>query len=210
MVVVMRRASQTQRRASSHAMVHTVCFVFPDMRMKTWILGAGVLVGLVAASAAWSQERIYRCGNEYTNNPAPGRLSNCRAVEGGNLTVVQGTRASGSASGDARPAEPRTPRPPAAGTGSAQRSTAVDLNDQRTRESDTRAILEAELRRAEDSLTQARQAFAGGQPDKQGPEFRNHQMYLDRVAQLQAAVQRAEADVASIKRELARLASPGR
>lgn len=209
------RANRYTSRLSSLALgvarwVILPVFVFLGMLMRTWKLAAVVVVGLAVTGAAWSQERIYRCGNEYTNNPEQARLKNCRPLEGGNLTVVQGTRPAATGGGDTRVAEPRTPRPPSANAESAPRPVPVDSNTQRARESDARAILEAELRRAEDALAQARQAFAGGQPEKQGPEFRNHQMYLDRVAQLQAAVQRAEADVASIKRELSRLAPPGR
>ena len=41
-------------------------------------------------------------------------------------------------------------------------------------------------------------------PRKQGIESRNYQRYLDRVAELKAAVARAESDVAGIRRELGR------
>ncbi|MDV7393777.1 hypothetical protein RZS08_20535, partial [Arthrospira platensis SPKY1] len=50
--------------------------------------------------------------------------------------------------------------------------------------------------------------YADGQPPKQGIEGRNHQRYLDRVAELRAAVNRAEADVTGIQRELERLRAP--
>ena len=40
---------------------------------------------------------------------------------------------------------------------------------------------------------------------KEGIEGRNHRRYLDRVAELKAAVGRAEPDVAALKRELDRL-----
>ena len=39
---------------------------------------------------------------------------------------------------------------------------------------------------------------------KQGAEARNHQKYLDRVAELKAAIARNEEDIAGIKRELTR------
>ena len=42
-------------------------------------------------------------------------------------------------------------------------------------------------------------------PDKLGPETRNHQKYLDRVAELKAAIARNESDIAGIKRELGRV-----
>ena len=49
--------------------------------------------------------------------------------------------------------------------------------------------------------------FKGGEPERGGDE-RNYQRYLDRVAELKAAKERAESDVSSISRELGRLAPP--
>jgi hypothetical protein len=37
-----------------------------------------------------------------------------------------------------------------------------------------------------------------------GPEHRNHQKYLDRVAELKASIARNENDIAGIQRELTR------
>lgn len=191
-------------------------FVIDGVPMKSKMC---VLAGVVLLQGAWfapalAQERIYRCGNEYTNNPEQARLKNCRPLEGGNLTVVQGTRPAQAAAPSSDAATPAQVAAPQRGGRSvsaaadAPRVSGTSPATQRARESDARAILEAELRRAEGALAQARQAFSGGQPEKQGPEFRNHQLYLDRVAQLQATVQRAEADVNSIKRELSRFTSP--
>ena len=80
----------------------------------------------------------------------------------------------------------------------------MDNGEQRARDSDARAILEAELRKAQERLTAAQKAYANGAPEKEGIEGRNHQRYLDRVAELKASVARAEGDVAGIQRELAR------
>jgi hypothetical protein len=42
-----------------------------------------------------------------------------------------------------------------------------------------------------------------------GPEHRNHQKYLDRIADLKASIDRNQSDIAGIQREIARLpASP--
>jgi hypothetical protein len=49
--------------------------------------------------------------------------------------------------------------------------------------------------------------FNNGEPERRGDE-RNFQRYLDRVAEMRAAVQRKEADIAAIRREIAKLASP--
>ena len=76
---------------------------------------------------------------------------------------------------------------------------------QRARDADARAILEAELRKAEARLTQLQEEYKNGEPDKQGIEGRNHQRYLDRVQALREDLARQYSDVASLKKELARL-----
>ncbi|WP_310313776.1 hypothetical protein [Hydrogenophaga palleronii] len=141
-----------------------------------------------------AQDRVYRCPGtpvEYINNAEQARSRGCALMQGGNITVIEGIKPQA-----ANPAAAR--RSPAA----AER---VDSAAQRARDSDARAILETELRRAEERLAEARKAYAGGEPEKQGIEGRNHQRYLDRVAELKEAVGRAESDVAGIRRELGRL-----
>ena len=113
-------------------------------------------------------------------------------MEGGNITIIQGT----------------TPRPastPPASASAPRPASSPPSAEQRARDSDARAILESELRKAQERLAEARKAYADGEPEKQGIESRNYQRYLDRVAELKAAVARAEADVAGIERELSRL-----
>jgi len=146
---------------------------------------------------AHAQDRIYRCGNEYTNNPQVAKQKGCTLMDGGNITIIEGTKpAAKPAAAPAASAPAATPR---------NGGERVDNAAQRARDSDARAILEAELRKAEERLAEARKAYANGEPEKQGIESRNYQRYLDRVAELKAAVARAENDVAGIKRELERL-----
>lgn len=162
--------------------------------------------GLVACLAglclvpAQAQERIYRCGNEYTNNAEVAKSRGCKPMEGGNITVIQG------------PAPQRTVAPSAPRSSSAPArngNTRTDSAEQRARDSDARAILETELRRAEERLAEAKKAYADGEPEKQGIESRNYQRYLDRVAELKAALARAESDVTSIRNELNRHSGAG-
>lgn len=155
-----------------------------------WLIASAAGLCLVQAHA---QERIYRCGNEYTNNAQVAKNRGCKLMEGGNITIVQGITPQAS-----RP----TAATPAARGGGEQR---INSPEQRARDSDARAILAAELRKAEERLAQAQKEYANGEPEKQGIESRNYQRYLDRVAELKAAVARAEADVAGIRRELSRL-----
>ena len=143
--------------------------------------------------SAYAQARIYRCGNEYTNDPVVAKSKGCNVMEGGNITIVEGTKPAATRSGSA---------PVAAARNGNDR---VDPAAQRARDSDARSILEAEMRKAEERLAQARKDYANGEPEKQGIESRNYQRYLDRVAELKAAVTRAESDVSGLQRELSRL-----
>lgn len=155
-----------------------------------WLVLGAATVCVVPVSA---QERIYRCGNEYTNNATEAKARGCKIMEGGNITIIQGTvpASSSSSSRSSAPSAPRTSSP-----------------EQRARDSDARRILEAELRKAEERLAQAEKAYANGQPEKEGIEARNHQRYLDRVAALKAELDRAQSDVNGLRRELDRM-GPG-
>ena len=155
-------------------------------------LAAGLL-GATATPAS-AQDRIYRCGNEYTNQ-IKGR-TDCKLVEGGNVTVVRGTAPAPAA------AAPATAAPaPRAAPAAAPR---IDTPEQRARDADAKAILEQELRRAEAKQAELVKDYNNGEPDKIGGEARNHQKYLDRVAEMKAAIARNQSDIEGIKRELSR------
>jgi hypothetical protein len=159
------------------------------------------LVMLVAAvfagASAQAQQRIWRCGNEYTNNPTSAQQRNCKIVEGGNVTVVQGTRpvgpgaVSGTGPGSAVRAPAGSPR--------------VEGVDQRARDGEARSVLEAELRKAEARQIELQKDFNNGEPEKQGSESRNYQKYVDRVGEMKAEMTRNESDIAGLRREIGRL-----
>ena len=160
------------------------------------LAGLAVLAAVFAAAApAWAQGRIYRCGNEYTNQ-IKGR-SDCKPVEGGNVTVVRGTSpapAAASAGGGAA-------KPVVTAPASAPR---VDPAEQRARDADAKAILEQELRRAQARQAELAKEYNNGEPDKIGGEARNYQKYLDRVVELKVFIARNQADIEGIQRELKR------
>lgn len=149
-------------------------------------------VAAVFASGAFAQAKIFRCGNTYTNDEAQAKAQNCKLVEGGNVTVVQGTKVNGAAASSAvRPVvAPPTAR--------------VDAGEQKARDGEAKSILEAELKKAQDRRAELLKEFNNGEPDKLGPETRNHQKYLDRVADLKASLERNEKDIAGLQRELGR------
>ena len=149
---------------------------------------------LVAVSAS-AQTTIFRCGNTYTNDKAEAQAKGCKAVEGGNVTVVQGTRVNSPNATGNKPVNVVTA--PQAG----QR---VGDGEQKARDSEARGILEAELKKAEARRTELAREYNNGEPEKMGPEHKNHQKYLDRVAELKASLERTDQDIAGLKRELAR------
>lgn len=149
--------------------------------------------------AAWAQQ-IYRCAGvnggapEYINNAKDAQSRNCKLVSGGNVTVVQGTPVH------------RTPPPPRAATSAGATSPRPESGpEQRSRDSDSRIILESELKKSEAKLAEQQKEYKNGEPDKQGIEGRNYQRYLDRVAELKDGITRSQSDIAGLKREISRL-----
>jgi hypothetical protein len=148
------------------------------------------LMAIWTATTSWAQDRIYRCGNEYTNTVTESQAKNCKLISGGNVTVVQSNKPNASRV--------------AAATQPGQR---VAAGDQRAKDSDSRLILESELKKAEARHAELLKDYNNGEPEKLGPEHRNHQKYLDRVAELKASISRNESDIDGIRRELNRVPS---
>lgn len=170
--------------------------------MKKTLLTLWIIAALPVA--AFAQDRIYRCGNEYTNNATQAKERGCKLVEGGNVTVIQGSRPSGgggAASGGGSSAASFSSATSASPAGAPR----VTNNDQRARDSDARAILETELRKAEARHAELVKEYNGGQPERNALDLRNPQRYMERTAELKASVARSESDIAGIKRELSRL-----
>ena len=150
------------------------------------------------ALQGWADEpqHIYRCGNAYTNHPNPAQ--NCKPVSNtaSRVIVIEGTRVQGQQSVS-----------PSAGSGSnsATASTKVDSADQHQRDTQAQAVLQAELQKAQKQQAELLREWNNGEPERRADEFRQPQKYQDRVAQLRGALQRTEADVAGLQREIARL-----
>ncbi|MDO9359985.1 MAG: hypothetical protein Q7T70_13455 [Polaromonas sp.] len=165
--------------------------------MKPTVLLSAFLVLAGSMTAVSAQERIYRCAAkgggtpEYINNARDAQQRGCKQIDGGNVTVVQGTPAPRAA--------------PVRVAGAVQAAPASSNTEQRARDSDTRAILESELKKAELKLADQLKEYNNGEPEKQGIEGRNHQRYLDRVAEMKESISRHESDIAGLKREIARL-----
>jgi hypothetical protein len=154
--------------------------------MKIVLLISTAVLSMV--TTVWAQDRIYRCGNEYTNTVTEAQAKSCKLISGGNVTVVPGHKPSASRALSSTPPGQR-----------------VDSGDQRAKDSDSRLILESELKKAEARRADLLKEYNNGEPEKLGAETRNQQKYLDRVAELKAHISRSESDVDGIRRELSRL-----
>jgi hypothetical protein len=169
--------------------------------MNYAILISLLLTALAPASQA--QDRIYRCGNEYTNTAPSPKTPGCKLMEGGNVTVVQGTRPAGAAPNKTvvASASPSISLSSTSPVGAPR----VNATEQKSRDSDARQILESELKKAEVRQAELLREYNNGLPDKRGDEATNGQKYLDRVMELKSNLARIESDIAGIRRELGRV-----
>jgi len=161
--------------------------------------GHGAVALLLGAVGPWAMAQggstVYRCPGPpilYTDaiSAAEAKQRNCRTIEGAPITVMQSPKG-----GKPAPVASSAPR---------NSETRVDPKEQQARDSDARRILEAELKREEERLAELQKDYNGGEPERQGNE-QNYAKYQERVAGMKAAITRKEADIAAIKRELAKL-----
>jgi len=160
-------------------------------------LALTLVLGATGAAAQDGAKQVYRCPGPpvlYTDSLSPQEAKDkgCRTIEGAPVTVV------------AAPQRPRAAAPAASGGASRPGDQKIDPAAQRARDSDARRILADELQREEDRLAAMKQEFGNGEPERRGDE-RNFAKYQERVAEMRAAIQRKEADVAALRRELAKL-----
>jgi len=173
--------------------------------MSTSVARSSLLVLLLAAPAsAFASSDIFVCqdaqGRKTYQNTGSGR--GCTRLDVQPTISVPAprqpaARTSTTASAEPRPAESRSISPAS--------FPRVDSQTQRTRDGDRRRILEDELGAEEAKLQALRGEFNNGSPERP-PGERNDARYQERVARLQADLQRAENNIASLKRELALLA----
>jgi hypothetical protein len=148
---------------------------------------------LLAAGAQAQSGVVYKCPGTtvlYTDqlSPVEARDRGCTTIEGAPITILQGRpRVAASAASATKPGEAK-----------------IDPAAQRGRDSDARRILTDELNREEGRLAALQKDFNNGEPERRGDE-RNYQRYMDRVADMKAAILRKEADIAALKRELGKL-----
>ena len=128
---------------------------------------------------------MYRCGNEYTNQVTSDQAGACKLVSAVTVTVI--------------------PAPQSVRGVPATVSMTPTSQEQKKKDADARWILETELKKLEVRQADLKTEYNQGAPEKQGAESRNHQKYLDRIAQLKDSLSRNAEDIAGLRRELERL-----
>ena len=176
-----------------------------------WLSAWGLVV---TSQPAQAQQAVYRCGQEYTNAPREPAL--CEPLAPQAITVINGTRPvphpqpAAAVPTRSAPAEPVPTAPVATASAMAgqPRTPAVPTRlpdvQQSERDGQARTILMQELDKARAQLAQLVHSYNQGEPEKWAAETRNHQKYLDRVAEMKAAIERTERDIDSLQRELSR------
>ena len=164
--------------------LESVLTLFAMMRRYAGVFALLGVHGCVPA------QTIYRCGNAYTNQPAEG--ANCKPLTGGHVTVIEGLHVNPNAN---------TAVAPASGV-------KVDKADQQQRDVQAAVVLQTELQRVQAHHAELLREWNQGEPERLPDERRQPQKYQTRVQSLKASIQRSEADIAGLQRELARLNAP--
>jgi hypothetical protein len=146
------------------------------------------MLALSSTTVLAAEPRVYRCDNAvYTNQPDAGQR--CVPLTGGNVTVIEGTRVNNAAN---------TP------SGASNGGVKVESQEQKQRDAQAVAVLQAELQKAQSRHAELLKEWNQGEPDRHAIEIKQPAKYQERVAQLRLALQRSEADVMGLQRELNR------
>jgi hypothetical protein len=172
-------------------------FFLTDDKMMRFVCVFSLLFVVSAQAVMAAEPRVYRCDNAvYTNQPDASQR--CVPLTGGNVTVIEGTRVNSAA---------QTPTSTAganAVNASATSSAKVDTQEQKQRDAQAVAVLQAELQKAQSRHADLLKEWNQGEPDRHAIEIKQPAKYQERVAQLRMALQRSEADVMGLQRELNR------
>lgn len=169
------------------------------MRTTAILAALAAATAMLGVAAQAQGTRIYRCGNEYTNDAKSAAARGCKPIEGGNVTVIQ----SGPPAGAGRSGGSSSASPGAATASPSAQQARVDGSVQRNRDQEARRILQAELEKHQARLRELQAEYQDGTPERLGSE-RNYQRYLDRTAQLKADIERTQGDIDGLQREISR------
>jgi hypothetical protein len=156
--------------------------------MNRTVVPVVIAIALTAfAGRAAAQSEVYKCVDEHggVTFANTGSTKGCTKLKVDPVVI------------------PKYQAPKSANTATNPNFPKVDSSTQKARDSDRRRILEDELRDKQAKLADLKREYNNGEPERRGDE-RNYQRSLDRVAEMKAAIARREADIAALKRELAK------
>jgi len=168
----------------------------PTLKRHNAMRAVAVVVGgLCVVWGVQAQQSVYRCGQEYTN--APRDKSQCQLLQAQAVTVIEGTRPNMGGTGTV-PAEGRTHIEPSK----------AETPTQKDRDVQARTIVATELEKTQQQHAQMMQEYKQGATVQWSSESREQAKHKERMAVLKAAIERAERDMESLQRELARRPTP--
>ena len=158
----------------------------------TAVMVAAWPCSLIAQSGTPSA--VWRCGQLLTNQPQPGQA--CEPLSSVSSTVVEGTRVNGQRAPATAPVRqpPGSPEAPSTSGGAS-----------RVTQDSAKALLQAELREQEQRWQQLQIQWNQGRPPSTAQQPVGSPQYLEHVSALRQQLLRTEADLAALRRELARL-----
>lgn len=161
-----------------------------------------LLLAVAVAPVAYAQDAVFRCENghgviEYRNN---GDTKGCKKISIQAVVSVPSASPAPKASTSTTAPAP-TSRPSTAARGDFPQ---VNSATQKARDNDRRAVLEQELQAEQQRLATLQSEYKNGQPDRNGNE-KNYQKYLDRTEQLKGDINRSNANVEALQREIGNL-----
>jgi predicted RNase H-like nuclease (RuvC/YqgF family) len=162
--------------------------------------GLCLLAGL-GVLAHVSAETIYRCGNTYTNRADS---ANCIVVPSANVTVIEGTKVYAPAA-DGRAPLPSQPQPQGSATATTNK---IDPALQTQRDEQAQQVLQAELQKAQSQHNELQKQL--DTLSSQANQSAKDEQARTKQLELQQALERSQADVNALQRELLRVNKGGR
>jgi len=174
-----------------------VLFFLTGDKMMRFVCVFSLLFVVSVHAVTAAEPRVYRCDKAvYTNQPDASQR--CVPLTGGNVTVIEGTRVNSAAQTATFTTSAN------AVNASATSSAKVDTQEQKQRDAQAVAVLQAELQKAQSRHADLLKEWNQGEPDRHAIDIKQPAKYQERVAQLRLALQRSEADVMGLQRELNR------
>jgi hypothetical protein len=149
-----------------------------------WKLRAtSVAFFFLLTSTVFAQDVIYKCGNELTNNASRAKQEKCKLVENGaSVTIPNHQRATA------------VTKPASKGAIAKPKAAKAQPLEQQKRDSDAKVIIAQELKKTETQLQDLQKNHAQLTAAQDGAKRE----------ELQQRINRAQADIVSLKRELSR------